>query len=109
MTRPAPPANTRQPARTDAAPIDWYNVVVETNVMIRLQDVKRRADSLGDRIDAAKRKCVTGYRCGAGCISMNKRCLKTPGSPASKQKMKRVLALAAAAWVIASMPRSASA
>lgn len=31
---------TPQPERTDAAPIDWDNVVVETNVMIRLQDVK---------------------------------------------------------------------
>jgi hypothetical protein len=51
--------------------------------------------ALQQRIDAAKRKCVTGYSCGAGCISMNKRCLKTPGSPAGKQKMKRVLALAA--------------
>jgi hypothetical protein len=51
--------------------------------------------ALQQRIDAAKRKCLTGYSCGAGCISMNKRCLKTPGSPAGKQKMKRVLALAA--------------
>ena len=45
MTRPTTPASPPQPARTDAAPIDWDNVVVETNVMIRLQDVKPPADT----------------------------------------------------------------
>jgi hypothetical protein len=40
MPGPKPPARTPQAPRTDAAPIDWDNVVVETNVMIRLQDVK---------------------------------------------------------------------
>ncbi len=35
---------------------------------------------------------------------MNKRCLKSPGSPASKQKMRRVLALAAAGKASAASP-----
>jgi hypothetical protein len=44
MTRPTPPASTPQPARTDAAPIDWDNVVVETNVMMKLQEAKPPVD-----------------------------------------------------------------
>lgn len=48
-----------------------------------------------DRNDAVKRKCATGYSCGASCISMNKICRKTPGAGANQQKMQRILALAA--------------
>lgn len=44
MTSSTPPARTPQGPRTDAAPIDWNNVVVETNVMIRLQEVKPPVD-----------------------------------------------------------------
>jgi hypothetical protein len=51
--------------------------------------------ALQQRIDAAKRKCATGYSCGASCISMNKQCRKTPGAGPGQQKMKRILALAA--------------
>ena len=50
--------------------------------------------SLQQRIDAAKRKCTTGYSCGAGCISMNKQCRKTPSAGPGQQKMTRILALA---------------
>jgi len=51
--------------------------------------------ALQQRIDAAKRKCTTGYSCGAGCISMKKQCRKNPSAGPGQQKMKRVLALAA--------------
>lgn len=51
--------------------------------------------ALQQRIDAAKRKCQTGYSCGAGCISMNKQCRKNPSAGPGQQKMKRILALAA--------------
>lgn len=54
-----------------------------------------RAESLQERLDALKRKCATGYSCGASCISMNKRCRKTPSAGANQQKMQRILALAA--------------
>lgn len=54
-----------------------------------------RAISLQGRNDAVKRKCATGYSCGASCISMNKVCRKTPGAGPNQQKMKRILVLAA--------------
>jgi len=46
------------------------------------------------RADAVKRKCATGYSCGASCISMSKQCRKTPGAGPGQQKMRRILALA---------------
>ena len=52
------------------------------------------AVSLQHRIDALRRKCSTGYSCGASCISMNKQCRKTPGAGPGQQKMRRILALA---------------
>lgn len=48
-----------------------------------------------NRNDAVKRKCATGYSCGASCISMSKTCRKTPGAGPNQQKMKRILLLAA--------------
>ena len=54
-----------------------------------------RAERLQERLDALKRKCATGYSCGASCISMNKVCRKSPGSSGNQQKMQRILALAA--------------
>ena len=53
------------------------------------------AVSLQHRIDALRRKCTTGYGCGASCISMSKQCRKTPGAGPAQQKMQRILALAA--------------
>jgi hypothetical protein len=38
------PSATPSATRSDAAPIDWDNVVVETNVMMKLQDVKPPVD-----------------------------------------------------------------
>ena len=52
-------------------------------------------EALQKRNDAVKRKCATGYSCGASCISMNKICRKSPGSSGNQQKMQRILALAA--------------
>jgi hypothetical protein len=51
--------------------------------------------TLQERIDAVKRKCATGYSCGASCISMSKQCRKTPSAGPAQQKMTRILALAA--------------
>lgn len=50
--------------------------------------------ALQARIDAVKRKCATGYSCGASCISMSKQCRKAPGAGPAQQKMTRILALA---------------
>ncbi len=50
--------------------------------------------ALQARIDAVKRKCATGYSCGASCISMSKQCRKAPGAGPAQQKMQRILALA---------------
>ena len=61
-------------------------------------------DSLQQRIDALKRKCATGYSCGASCISMNKVCRKTPGAGPAQQKMKRILALAEPGAALSATP-----
>jgi hypothetical protein len=54
-----------------------------------------RADSLETRIDALKRKCQTGYGCGSACISLRKECRSQPGSAVGKERMRRLLDLAA--------------
>ncbi len=54
-----------------------------------------RADSLEARIDALKRKCSTGYGCGAACISLRKECRTSPSSSIGKQRLKRLLEIAA--------------
>jgi hypothetical protein len=54
-----------------------------------------QAAAADHRADATKRKCATGYSCGASCISMSKQCRKTPGAGPAQQKMRRILALAA--------------
>jgi len=53
------------------------------------------ADSLQQRIDALKRQCRTGYSCGSTCISLRKECRTSPGSAIGKERLKRLLALAA--------------
>jgi hypothetical protein len=72
MTRPTPA--TPQEPRSDGEAIDWANVAVETTVMLRLQEAppvaaargkRRDSASLAARSDAVKRKCATGYSCGA--------------------------------------------
>jgi hypothetical protein len=54
-----------------------------------------RAALLQHRLDAIRRKCTTGYSCGSTCISLRKECRTSPGSAIGKQRMKRLLALAA--------------
>jgi hypothetical protein len=54
-----------------------------------------RAESLQERIDALKRKCSTGYGCGSTCISLRKECRTRPGSAIGKERLKRLMALAA--------------
>jgi hypothetical protein len=54
-----------------------------------------RADSLQERIDALKRKCTTGYGCGSACISLRKECRSQPQSAMGKERMRKLLALAA--------------
>lgn len=56
-----------------------------------------RANSLQERIDALKRKCSTGYGCGATCISLQKECRTRPGSAIGKERLKRLMALAGGA------------
>jgi hypothetical protein len=54
-----------------------------------------RAISLQERIDALRRKCSTGYGCGAACISLRKECRTSPSSSIGKQRLKRLLEIAA--------------
>ena len=54
-----------------------------------------RADSLQERIDALKRKCSTGYGCGSACISLRKECRSSPSSSIGKERLNRLLELAA--------------
>jgi hypothetical protein len=54
----------------------------------------KQADSLLHRLDALKRKCKTGYGCGSACISLRKECRSAPRSSTSKERMRRLLAVA---------------
>lgn len=46
---------------------------------------------------AAKRKCATGYSCGATCISLKKECGKVPASSIGKERLRKIAAIAAGA------------
>lgn len=59
--------------------------------------IHRRADALEQRLDALRRRCSTGYGCGSACISLRKECRTTPGAAIGKQRLQRLLALAAGA------------
>ena len=99
---------TKEQIANMAPAFDELMKAVSTNTF---GGMKRRTDSREERIqrlireacqaaaadhraDATKRKCATGYSCGASCIAMGKVCRKTPGG-ANQQKMQRILALAA--------------
>ncbi len=56
-----------------------------------------RAQLIQHRLDALKRRCTTGYSCGATCISLRKECRTSPGSAIGKERLKRLLALAGGA------------
>jgi hypothetical protein len=53
------------------------------------------AVSLQHRLDALRKKCSTGYGCGSACISLRKECRTSPRSAIGKERMKRLLELAA--------------
>ena len=55
---------------------------------------RSQQQALQHRLDALRRKCSTGYSCGASCISLRKECRVSPGSSIGKQRLKRLLALA---------------
>lgn len=73
---------------------DVFAAVEEELVAAGLRK-RPRADSLQARLDALKRRCSTGYGCGSACISLRKECRRQPGSSTGKERMKRLLALAA--------------
>lgn len=73
---------------------DVFAAVEEELVAVGLRK-RPRADSLQARLDALKRRCSTGYGCGSACISLRKECRSQPGSSIGKERMKRLLALAA--------------
>ena len=58
---------------------------------------KERQDIIGtleERLDAAKRKCKTGYGCGRTCISVQKECRTEGGAASSKERIARLEQLA---------------
>jgi hypothetical protein len=68
----------------------------EAKLMNQAQfDRNSKVDGLNARIDALKRKCTTGYGCGAACISLRKECRTSPSSTIGKQRLRRLLAIAA--------------
>ena len=56
---------------------------------------RSQLQGLQHRIDALRRRCTTGYGCGSTCISLRKECRTSPGSSIGKQRLKRLLELAA--------------
>jgi hypothetical protein len=73
---------------------DVFAAVEQELVAVGLRK-RPRADSLQKRIDALKRQCRTGYSCGSTCISLRKECRTSPGSAIGKERLKRLMALAA--------------
>jgi|GEM_PF-4778227 hypothetical protein len=62
--------------------------------MNNLMDLRGRLAALELRLDAAKRKCKTGYSCGNACISLKKECRSDPQSSLSRERAERLMALA---------------
>lgn len=56
----------------------------------RLLTLRDRLDSIEDRLDAAKRKCTTGYGCGSTCINVKKECRSEGGAAISKERIGRL-------------------
>lgn len=57
-----------------------------TNRLLTLRD---RLELVEARIDAARRKCTTGYGCGSTCISLRKEC-RSQGGPGSRERIQRL-------------------
>ena len=68
---------------------------LETVVAAEANQGAGRNDSLNARIDALRRKCSTGYGCGSACISLRKECRTSPSSSIGKQRLKRLMEIAA--------------
>lgn len=62
--------------------------------MNHLTALRGRLAALELRLDAAKRKCKTGYSCGNACISLKKECRRDPQSSLSKERAQHLMALA---------------
>jgi len=77
----------------------WAVSPVELKLMGLEFNMPQRTDAapltLEQRIDALRRKCQTGYSCGSACISLRKECRSAPRSSTGKERMKKLLALAA--------------
>ena len=59
--------------------------------------IRRHQAALNDleqRLDAARRKCTTGYGCGSTCISVQKECRSQGGAATSKERIARLEQLA---------------
>lgn len=78
---------------------DVFAAVEQELVTLGLRK-RPRADSLEARIDALKAKCSTGYGCGSTCISLQKECRIRPGSAIGKERLKRLIQLAAGGALI---------
>lgn len=57
-------------------------------------DINARFAALGARIDAARKRCNTGYSCGSTCISLQKECRSKPTSAISRERIQRLQQLA---------------
>lgn len=60
------------------------------DLTMNLFDSADRFDSLMARIDAARRKCQTGYACGSSCISADKDCRSEGKATTGKERLKRL-------------------
>ena len=59
----------------------------------RLLPLRDRLELVEARLDAARRKCSTGYACGSACISLRKEC-RSQGGAGSRERIQRLEQLA---------------
>lgn len=59
----------------------------------RLLTLRDRLELVEARLDAARRKCSTGYACGSACISLRKEC-RSQGGAGSRERIQRLEQLA---------------
>ena len=56
----------------------------------RLLTLRDRLELAEARLDAARRKCTTGYGCGSSCINVKKECRSEGGAAISKERIARL-------------------
>lgn len=56
----------------------------------RLLTLRDRLEMVEARLDAARRKCTTGYSCGSTCINVKKECRSEGGAAISKERIARL-------------------